>query len=268
MEKNKPLIPVAITLDRVTVNRNGTSILNSVTATVPKGGVTGLIGPNGSGKTTLLMAILGQIGFSGKILFHFDGERRPRVGYVPQRFQFDRGMPMSVLDFMTLDCQRMPLWFGVSSRHRKKVMEMLAIVKAEQLVKRRLGVLSGGELQRVLLALALREDPELLILDEPVAGVDVVGEQLFCELLEQLRKDRGFTQLMVSHNLSVVLAHATHAILLNRRIICQGNPREVLKPEMLMATYGMHMELPEFSSAHEYCPHCTPLAKFGGKDHA
>ena len=268
MEKNRSLIPAAISLDKISITRSGTPILTSVTAVVPKGGVTGLIGPNGSGKTTLLMAILGQIGFSGKILFNFDGDRRPRVGYVPQRFQFDRGMPLSVLDFMTLGRQRMPLWFGVRPRHRNHALEMLRIVKADHLLKRRLGVLSGGELQRVLLALALQEDPELLILDEPVAGVDVVGEQLFCELLEQLRKERGFTQLMVSHNLSVVLAHATHAILLNRRIICQGNPREVLKPEMLMATYGMHMELPEFSSAHEYCPHCTPLAQVGGKDHA
>jgi zinc transport system ATP-binding protein len=267
MEKDKPLIPAAITLDRVNVNRNGTSILKSITAIVPRGGVTGLIGPNGSGKTTLLMAILGQIGYTGRIEFGFDGNRRPRVGYVPQRFQFDRGMPISVLDFMTLGRQRMPLWFGVHAPYRQKSIDMLAVVKAEHLLKRRLGVLSGGELQRVLLALALQEDPELLILDEPVAGVDVVGEQLFCELLEQLRKQHGFTQIMVSHNLSVVLAHATHAILINRRMICQGNPREVLKPEMLMATYGMHMELPEFSSSHEYCPHCTPLAKKGGKDH-
>ncbi len=264
MEKDKTLIAAAISLDRVSVNRNGTSILKSVTAMVPKGGVTGLIGPNGSGKTTLLMAILGQIGFTGRIEFGFEG-RRPRIGYVPQRFQFDRGMPISVLDFMTLGRQRIPLWFGVRSQHRQKAIGMLSVVKAAHLVKRRLGVLSGGELQRVLLALALQEDPELLILDEPVAGVDVVGEQLFCELLEQLRMEHGFTQLMVSHNMSVVLAHATHAILLNRRVICQGNPKEVLNPQTLMAIYGMHLDLPKFPSTHENCPHCTPLSNLGDK---
>ena len=261
--QNKCEFPVGVFIDNVSVSRGGVPILESINASVPRGEVTGLIGPNGSGKTTLLLAILNQISYSGRISFGSqDVSCKPRIGYVPQRFQFDRGMPITVLDFMTMGNQSIPLWFGTTSRRRKMAEKMLAVVQAQHLKDRRLGALSGGELQRVLLALALLQEPELLILDEPVAGMDIVGEQLFCDIIEQLRKERGFTQLMVSHNLSVVLGHASHAILLNRRVICEGNPHEVLKPEMLLATYGMHLEFGEWASTPlPPCPHCTTEKK-------
>jgi zinc transport system ATP-binding protein len=122
---------------------------------------------------------------------------------------------------------------------------MLREVQADALERRALGVLSGGELQRVLLALALQHDPDLLLLDEPAAGVDVRGEQVFCELLERLRRERGFTQLLVTHDLATVTHHATHAILLNRRVIAEGAPRDVLTAENLSAVFGLHMGLPD-----------------------
>jgi zinc transport system ATP-binding protein len=239
----------AVVFDNVSVAVGGTKILDSVSATIPQGSVTGLVGPNGSGKTTLILTILQQISYTGKIRFGSNQSTSlPRIGYVPQRFQFDRGMPISVIDFLAMGVQRMTLWFGVRKKIRERSLELLKIVHAETLADRRLGVLSGGELQRVLLALAMAQEPELLIMDEPVAGVDVVGEQLFCELLEELRQEKGFTQLMVSHNLSVVLAHATHTILLNRCIIGQGKTKDVLTPDNLKLAYGMHMELPEKQS--------------------
>ena len=150
---------------------------------------------------------------------------------------------MTVLEFMVMGQQRTPLWFGTRKKYRQRAMELLSSVNMQDMEKRRLGALSGGELQRVLLALALNQDPELLVLDEPAAGVDLRGEQVFCELLEKLRQEKCFTQLMVSHDLSTVTHHANHVICLNRQVVAEGAPREVLTVENLTAIFGLHMGL-------------------------
>lgn len=234
----------AVSFDNVTVERGGVSILDRVTASVPRGGCTAIIGPNGAGKTTLLLALLGEISYKGRIhaACGINGTCS-RIGYVPQRLSFDRGMPITVTEFLSLGIQTKPLWFGVRRDLRKQIFEVLASVKAENLADRRLGALSGGELQRVLLALALQQEPELLVLDEPAAGVDLPGEHVFCELLDGLRKAKGFTQLMVSHDLATVTHHATHVICLNRRVAAEGPPRQALTATTLTAIFGMHMGL-------------------------
>ena len=152
-------------------------------------------------------------------------------------------MPLTVLEFMVMGWQRSPLWFGVSQSHRHRARELLASVKMDGLEKRRIGALSGGEMQRVLLALALGREPDLLVLDEPASGVDFQGEHVFCELLDKLRCEHGFTQLMVSHDLPTVTHHATHVICLNRKVTAEGSPREVLTTENLTAVFGVHMGL-------------------------
>lgn len=234
----------AVFFDRVSVRLEGVSILEDVTAFAPRGGCTAVIGPNGAGKTTLLLALLGHVPYSGSIrIGESSAARAARIGYVPQRLQFDRGLPMTVRDVLVMGLQRRPLWLGSAAASRDRARELLAAVRAESLERRRLGVLSGGELQRVLLALALEQDPDLLILDEPASGVDVQGGQLFCELLERLRRERGFTQLMVSHDLATVTHHATHVVMLNRRVIAEGPPRDVLTPANLGAVFGLHMGL-------------------------
>ncbi len=139
--------------------------------------------------------------------------------------------------------QKRPLWLGIRPSLKAHSLELLSMVKAEHLASRRLGDLSGGEMQRVLLALALQQEPELLVLDEPSAGVDFQGEHLFCELLDELRAAKGFTQLMVSHDLGMVFHHATHVICLKRHVFAEGTPDEVLTQENLMALFGMHMGL-------------------------
>jgi zinc transport system ATP-binding protein len=220
----------------------GNTILDRVTASAPLGSCTAIVGPNGAGKTTLLMALLGQVPYQGRIRIACEPEgRHPRIGYVPQRLQFDRGLPITVLEFMVMGWQRSPLWFGVRRCHRKRASELLASVKAGDLERRKLGALSGGEMQRVLLALALGQSPDLLVLDEPAAGVDFQGEYVFCELLEGLRRERGFTQLMVSHDLATVTHHAAHVICLNRKVAAEGPTRETLTQENLTAIFGLHM---------------------------
>jgi zinc transport system ATP-binding protein len=235
-------IEAAVRFEEVTVDRGGISIVDRVTATVPKGSCTAIIGPNGAGKTTLLLALLGEISYQGRIHISSNG-RAPRIGYVPQRLTFDRGMPLTVSEFLAMGFQKKPLWFGIGADLQRLSIDVLALVKAEHLAGRQIGALSGGELQRVLLALALRQEPDLLVLDEPSAGVDFQGELIFCELLDSLRHSKGFTQLMVSHDLATVTHHATHVICLNHKVAAEGPPRQTLTSENLTAIFGMHMGL-------------------------
>jgi zinc transport system ATP-binding protein len=117
------------------------------------------------------------------------------------------------------------------------------MVQGEALENKPLGGLSGGELQRVLVALALLNEPDLLVLDEPTAGMDVRGEKVFCELVEDLRRQRGFTQIMVSHDIATVTFHATHVLCLNKELIAEGPPQQVLTRENLKAVFGVHLGL-------------------------
>lgn len=250
----------ALEFDQVTVNLGGNTILDSVTAKVPHGSCTAIVGPNGAGKTTLLLALLGQIPHKGTI----DQPCKQagcaaKIGYVPQRLSFDRGMPITVLEFMTMGKQRMPFWFGVKKKFREEALELLAAVKADNLKNNQLGSLSGGEMQRILLALALGQMPDLLVLDEPAAGVDFQGEYIFCELLETLRKKMGFTQLMVSHDLPTVTHHANHVICLNRKVAAEGPPHDVLTNETLTAIFGMHMGLVDSRALANGQARCTAL---------
>jgi zinc transport system ATP-binding protein len=235
-------IPSAIQFEGVSVYYEGNSVLESIWAQVPLGGCTCIVGPNGAGKTTLIMAILQQIAYIGQIRINLEErESAPRIGYVPQRLYFDRGMPLTVEEFLCLGIQRAPVFLGIRKSARKSAGELLESVHAYHLARRRMGALSGGELQRVLLALALIQQPEILVLDEPAAGLDFQGEHLFCELLDKMRIERGFTQVMVTHDLGLVNHHATHAILLNRKLIAEGEPKVILNPQNLAKAFGIHM---------------------------
>lgn len=225
----------------LSVRAGATEILSGIDADIRCGEVTALVGPNGAGKTTLLLAILGLVPYSGEIRFcraEEHGKGAPRIGYVPQRLDFDRNAPMTVLDFFAISSQRYPVVFGHSGRSRRSAEESLSRGGAAHLISRPLGKLSGGELQRVLLALALLGDPDILLLDEPVSGVDLSGEELFCDFLGQIHRESRFSLLLVSHDLSVVGRHADRVICLNRRIVCQGATTETLTPENLAAMYG------------------------------
>ncbi len=254
----------ALTMNNISVNLGGVDILEDVNAGIEDGGCTAVIGPNGAGKTTLLLAILGHVQSTGSI--QFKSGKPPRIGYVPQSLSFDRGLPLTVLEFMVMGIQRIPLWLWIKSDNKDTAYALLKSVGADSLAKRRLGALSGGEIQRVLLALALQQKPELLVLDEPAAGVDLSGEKMFCELLEELRISQKFSQIMVSHDLGTVTHHATHVICLNKRVIAQGAPEEVLTSENLTALFGMHMGLVDAKVMPEGHTSCTAECCEKGKE--
>ena len=249
----------AVRIHDLGVRIGSVTILEKVTATVPRGVCTAIVGPNGAGKTTLTRAILGELPYSGVIEFGREGKftsRPPRFGYVPQKLNFDRDMPLTVLEYLASGLVRRPVFFGVSRKFRAQAADYLDQVECLKLIDRPLGALSGGELQRVLLAQALMQDPEILILDEPAAGIDFKGEQLLCELLEKFRRKLGFTQLMVSHDLSMVAAHAAHVICINRTVFAAGAPGEVLTPEVLHGTFGLHVGKVELRKHGEVCSCC------------
>lgn len=252
----------AVELQDVTVRLDGTLILDRISTRIPRDSVAAIIGPNGAGKTTLLRAMLGLIPFDGRIVWHSRrGNGPPRIGYVPQRLDFDRAASITVLDFLVLGRQRMPIWLGIRPAARVLALSALERVAVAHLAHRPLGKLSGGELQRVQLALALEHDPEILLLDEPVSGVDVAGERLFCDLIDQIHIESRLTVVLVSHELSVVSRHATHVLCLNRELQCAGPTPEVLTAENLSRIYGPHAGLYEHGElqahAHAHGPHCS-----------
>lgn len=248
----------AITMDRVGVQLGGRDVVRDVSAAVPRGSVTAIIGPNGAGKTSLLRAILGLLPHTGVIRFPTETgskESPPRMGYVPQRLDFDRGMPMTVAELLAMDAQRSPIWLGTGKAAIEKARAGLRRVEAEKLLHQQIGKLSGGELQRVQLALALQLEPEILLLDEPVSGVDIVGEHLFCDLLQSVQEESALTLVMVSHDLSVVSKHATHVLCLNQTLVASGPVLTVLTNDILGQAFGSHMlfgDLPGLA-VHHHC---------------
>ena len=180
-----------IELDHVGVTAGADVLLQDASFHIHCGQLTALVGPNGAGKTTLVQAILGQRPHSGRIR-HVDADGHnfpaPRIGYVPQQLPFDREMPLTVCDLMASSLSRRPVWTGVGKATREQIHAALDETQAAKLIDRRLGALSGGELQRVLLAMALTPVPDLLVLDEPVSGVDQNGLSLFLQTVSSLRK--------------------------------------------------------------------------------
>jgi zinc transport system ATP-binding protein len=234
---------VAIRDLRVTLGDN--AILKGVEASLARGKITAVIGLNGSGKTTLLRAILKEVPYAGRIEFHCGHDHRhptpQHVGYVPQKLNIDARLPLTVRDLLALAMQRRPLFLGISRRTTRAMQQMLDRVWMkhsflDQLVEK----LSGGELQRVLLALALQPEPELLLLDEPAAGVDQAHQKPLYELIAQLNRDLGVTVLLVSHDISMVSERAHHIICLkDGRVQCEGPPQQT--SEMLAQTFGSEL---------------------------
>lgn len=226
----------------VTINR--VKALEDVSFDVRCGEVTAIIGPNGAGKSTLLKAILGLVPYSGHVHFCHNtrhGGGAPRIGYMPQKLDFDRSMPLTVLEFFAMASRSRPAFIGVTKAVRERSEKSLAAVESEHLIDRQLGGLSGGELQRVLFALATDPLPHILIMDEPIAGIDVAGEALLHEMISRMRGNMELSVIVVSHDLSMVTKLTDHVICLNRKVICQGSAENILTAETIQQTFGGHV---------------------------
>ena len=225
-------------VQNVSVKIGGDKILRDVNLHVHCGQMVALIGPNGAGKSTLLKALLGEREFDGNILFSVPGSRRARarIGYVPQSPNFDPGDPVSVADLFTCCLSRRPAFLGASKKDRELIEECLERVHGEDLIDKRVGTLSGGELQRVLLALALEPMPNILILDEPLSGVDIGGQTGLMDMLDEIRRDYDLSILMTTHDFSMLGRYADRVVLIDHEVKCQGTPEEVLdSPEFRTA---------------------------------
>lgn len=216
----------------VSLRRNRELLLSDVSFAVQPQTIHIVVGPNGAGKTTLLSALLGQAAFDGRIVAHW--RQSGQIGFVPQMFAVDASLPVTVEDFLALTRQKMPVCFGVRAVTRQRIAGLLRDVGMAGLERRPLSVLSGGEMRRVLLAHALDPVPELLILDEPAAGLDEGGVGQLEELLLTL-KAGGTTVLMVSHDLEQVRRLGDRVTVLDRSVVSEGNPHDTLASEQVMA---------------------------------
>ena len=210
----------------VTITRGGSCAVADVTLDVAPGCVHLLVGPNGAGKSTLFGAVLGLVNFSGSISFHWSG--CGRIGYVPQSFAVDRTLPLTVGEFLALPRQRRPVCLGIGRLVRTRISAALERVGLVDFLKRPLGALSGGELQRVLLANAIDPAPELLLLDEPASGLDQTAVMQFEEVVIALRQTHGTSVLMVSHDLDQARRIADCVTLIDKTVRRSGPPARVL----------------------------------------
>jgi len=248
-----------VSIHNVHVTLGGAEILRGVSAAIDRGRITALMGLNGSGKTTLLRCILHEIPYRGLIEFHCGHDHRQpnpqHVGYVPQKLHIDAHLPLTVRDLLGLALQRRPLFLGIRAGLKAQMERMLEGVGAPgSLLERPVEKLSGGELQRVLLALALEPSPELLLLDEPASGVDFQDRERLYDFISRLNREKGTTVVLVSHDISVVGQHTHHVLCLkDGKIRCEGPPREIITTDMLGQIFGAQSEF--YTHPHEHHDH-------------
>lgn len=223
------------------VTKGKTDILKNINIHFHCGDLTAIIGPNGAGKTTLFRAMLGEVEHTGKLEFLNQGGekgKRPIIGYVPQHLNFDLSTPMSVLDLFAACRSKKPVWLGYTNKIVDEVKDSLKRVNMEYAIHRKIGALSGGELQRVLLALAIDPIPHILLLDEPVSGIDQNGVKMFYQIVSKLRENYDMAILLVSHDLQLLPKYANRVILLNKEIQCEGTPEYVFSHPKMQEQMG------------------------------
>lgn len=232
MEKNVSCGFHCIKATDIGVKMGKDEILKDINIHIHCGELTVIIGENGAGKSTLLKAILGEVKHTGNIEF-FDIQENKyknlKIGYVPQQINVEKHMPTTVYDFIAAIISNRPIWIKKSKKIEEKIKEHLAIFTADSLINKSIGDLSGGELQRVLLAVATIDQPNLLILDEPVSGIDKNGIRDFFNLIVELKKEYDMSIILVSHDLELVKKYADKVILLDKTILKQGTPEEVFE---------------------------------------
>ena len=218
-----------------------TEIIKDINIHIHCGHLNIIIGPNGAGKTTLLKALIGEIKHEGKILFVDEKDNKTKkikMGYVPQKLNLEKNNPTSVYDLIASGITKKPIFIFRPLSTYNVVKKHLEEFGAEMLIDKKLGDLSGGELQRVLLAFATITGPELLILDEPVSGIDNNGMEIFYKLINDLKKKSDIAIILVSHDFKFVKKYADKVIMIDKTIICEGSADEVFSSKKFEEYFG------------------------------
>ena len=215
----------SIEFEHVNLTLGATSILEDVTFKVQPATIHCIVGANGGGKTSLVRSLLGQMPHSGRISIHWRDSQV--IGYVPQSLDFDKSLPITVLDFMAMTTQRRPVFLGVARARRAEIERTLERLGLAGKVKAKLGSLSGGERQRVLLAQALIPEPALLVLDEPTTGLDVAGRGVLERTIIEFVKAGG-TAVWINHDIAQVNEIADALTYIDRKVLLDGVPGDVL----------------------------------------
>lgn len=218
----------ALEVERLSVRLGGTEVLRELTFSVRKGSALAVIGPNGAGKTVLFRALIGALPHGGVVRW----APGTRIGYVPQKLDIERDLPVTGRDFLRAKAE-------VSGARGTDLLHALELVNLPpSAADQPIGAFSGGQFQRLLLALALMGKPNVLLFDEPTAGVDEPGEERLYEMIHRLQEAERLTLLLISHELSVVYRYATNVLCLSRELPCLGPPEEILTPERIEQVYG------------------------------
>ena len=217
-------------MKQISKSFEGKEVLKDISLKVNEGEVVSIIGPSGSGKSTLIRAMLGDIPHTGDIEFRDTKDGRMqnlKIGYVPQSINIEKNTPVSVYDLLASYESRYPVFLPKNRKLYEKIKEHLRIFEAEELIDKQVCNLSGGQLQRVLLALAVMDEPNLLLLDEPVSGIDQNGMELFFKTMDYLKKHYDLAIILISHDLDYVARYADHVVLLDKTVLRQGTVKEV-----------------------------------------
>ena len=214
----------------LSVSFDGNRVIDDLSFDFKEKDILVFLGPNGAGKTVLLKTLLGIFPFQGEIKWR----ENIKIGYVPQKFLPDKNIPLSVEEF-----------FKFKKIDSKQIMAALESVglKDKTIFQKKIGTLSSGQLQRILIAWALIDNPNILFFDEPTSGIDIEGEETIYNLLNQIEKERDLTIILITHDLSVVYKFADSVLCLNKKAVCQGPPQEVLKLENLNRLYGGEIKI-------------------------
>ncbi len=229
-----------IEIDKLSVKSGNTVILDDISLSIYCGKLTVIIGKNGAGKSTFIKSILGERAHGGSVIFRDiknNTVSRLKVGYVPQKLDIEPNMPLSVYDLVAGYISRFPVFLRKDGKLYDRIKNRLDMFDAGNLIDKRVCDLSGGELQRVLLTVACTPVPNLLLLDEPVSGIDKNGRELFYKILADLKKSYDLSIILVSHDLELMAQYADDVLLIDRSVIARGTPEEVLKSEAFKRTF-------------------------------
>ncbi|WP_242974073.1 metal ABC transporter ATP-binding protein [Anaerocolumna aminovalerica] len=225
----------------ITVKIGDNTIIEDINLHIHCGRLTAIIGRNGAGKSTLMKAILGEVKHEGTITFEDIKNNQMadlKVGYVPQHLNIAKNTPTSVYDLFASYISDSPVFLFKKKKIYEQIEKQLSVFRAQDLIDKQVCDLSGGELQRVLLSIAITPVPNLLLLDEPISGIDRNGMELFYENIGNLKKNFDLAIIMISHDFDFVQKYADHVILLDRTIRMEGTPEEVLSSEEFKNTFG------------------------------